>query len=71
MDLANQDIAIVPIDANQADLDFHMWAVWDGEAATHHVKHFMQLLEERVQGATNLPPLESDVVSIRDYQTAI
>lgn len=71
MDLANQDIAIVPIDANQADLDFHMWAVWDGEAATHHVKHFMQLLEERVQSSTNLPPLEGDVVSIRDYQTAI
>lgn len=71
LDLANQDIAIVPLAAGKADLDFHMWAVWDAQTASHHVGHFIQLLEERVQGSVNLPPLESDVVSIRDYQTAI
>jgi LysR family transcriptional regulator, benzoate and cis,cis-muconate-responsive activator of ben and cat genes len=48
LDLAHQGIVIVPIVTEQANLDFHMWAVWQRHMPSHHVKHFVQLLEERV-----------------------
>lgn len=50
LDLANQDIVILPITPGGSDLDFHMWAVWQRHMPSHHIKHFVQLLEERVQG---------------------
>ena len=50
LDLANQGIVIIPVSANQTDLDFHMWAVWQRHLPSHHIKHFVQLLEERVNG---------------------
>jgi LysR family transcriptional regulator, benzoate and cis,cis-muconate-responsive activator of ben and cat genes len=72
LDLANQDIVILPLVAHKANLDFHMWAVWEARSASHHVKHFIGLLEERVQGSNAVAQTAaSDVVSIRDYQTAI
>ncbi len=48
LDLAKQDIVIIPILKTKADLDFHMWAVWKRHQPSHHIKHFVQLLEERV-----------------------
>lgn len=48
LDLAKQDIVIIPIVTTGADLDFHMWAVWKRHLPSHHIKHFVQLLEERV-----------------------
>lgn len=51
LDLATQDIVIIPIAATAADLDFHMWAVWQRHLPSHHIKHFVQLLEERVLGS--------------------
>ena len=53
LDLDKQDIVIIPVISNRADLDFHMWAVWQRHLPSHHIKHFIQLLEERVQGAGN------------------
>lgn len=51
LDLSNQNIVIVPIEARAADLEFHMWVVWQGhQTPAHHIQHFIQLLEERVQG---------------------
>ena len=50
LDLANQDVVIIPVTANQADLDFHMWAVWQRHLPSRHIKHFVQLLEGRVNG---------------------
>ena len=50
LDLANQGVVIIPITASKADLDFHMWAVWQRHLPSHHIKHFVQLLEDRVQG---------------------
>jgi DNA-binding transcriptional LysR family regulator len=55
LDLAPQDIVIVTIQADLADLDFHMWAVWQRQAPSHHIKHFVQLLEERVLGSGDKP----------------
>lgn len=49
LDLGKQDIVILPIVGSSADLDFHMWAVWKRHLPSHHIKHFVQLLEERVQ----------------------
>ena len=49
LDLTNQGVVILPISATTADLDFHMWAVWQRHLPSHHIKHFVQLLEERVQ----------------------
>lgn len=48
LDLANQGIVIVPLVSDLSNLEFHMWAVWQHNSASHHVKHFVQLLEERV-----------------------
>jgi DNA-binding transcriptional LysR family regulator len=48
LDLAKQEIVIIPIIDTKADLDFHMWAVWKRQQPSHHIKHFVQLLEERV-----------------------
>lgn len=48
LDLANQGIVIIPIVGTKVDLDFHMWAVWQRHLPSHHIKHFVQLLEERV-----------------------
>lgn len=48
LDLGKQDIVIIPIIPTEADLDFHMWAVWKRHLPSHHIKHFVQLLEERV-----------------------
>ncbi len=48
LDLANQGVVIVPLVSQSSNLDFHMWAVWQRNSASHHVKHFIQLLEERV-----------------------
>lgn len=53
LDLANQDITIIPITATQADLDFHMWAVWQRHLPSRHIKHFVKLLEERVHEQTH------------------
>lgn len=53
LDLATQDIVIIPLHSEKADLDFHMWAVWQSPAPSHHIQHFVQLLEERVQGSGN------------------
>ncbi len=49
LDLGKQDILILPIAGTAADLDFHMWAVWKRHLPSLHIKHFVQLLEERVQ----------------------
>ena len=49
LDLANQDVVIIPITSDCLNLDFHMWAVWQRNSVSHHVKHFVQLLEERIQ----------------------
>ena len=51
LDLAKQDVTIIPIIPSapeKTDLDFHMFAVWERNSQSHHVKHFVQLLEERV-----------------------
>ena len=48
LDLANQDVIIIPLVSDHANLDFHMWAVWQHNSVSHHVVHFVQLLEERV-----------------------
>jgi LysR family transcriptional regulator, benzoate and cis,cis-muconate-responsive activator of ben and cat genes len=48
LDLDKQDIVIIPIAVTAADLDFHMWAVWKRHLPSHHIKHFIQLLEQRV-----------------------
>lgn len=48
LDLGKQGIVIVPIVATVADLDFHMWAVWRTKAQSPTIKHFIQVLEERV-----------------------
>lgn len=53
LDLSKQEIAIVPLSAQKANLDFHMWAVWRRHAPPHHVKQFVQLLEERLLAASN------------------
>ena len=53
LDLASQGIVILPVVATTADLDFHMWAVWQRHLPSHHIKHFVQLLEERVQVSSN------------------
>ncbi len=53
LDLANQDIIIIPFSSDHTDLDFHMWAVWERSSVSHHVKHFIQLLEERVLTSSN------------------
>jgi hypothetical protein len=29
-----------------------MWAVWQRHLPSHHIKHFVQLLEERVNAQT-------------------
>ncbi|MES2921730.1 MAG: LysR substrate-binding domain-containing protein [Verrucomicrobiota bacterium] len=54
LDLANQDVVIVPLVSSHSTLDFHMWAVWQHNSASHHVKHFVQLLEERVLVSSNV-----------------
>ena len=50
LDLANQGVVIIPIIGTKVDLDFHMWAVWQRHLPSRHIKHFVQLLEERVNG---------------------
>ncbi len=47
LDLRMQNIAIIPIVAEKASLDFHMWAVWKGDSASNHARHFVGLLEEK------------------------
>jgi len=47
LDLTKQDVAIVPLSASKADLDFHMWAVWKQGNPSHHIQHFIDLLEDR------------------------
>jgi LysR family transcriptional regulator, benzoate and cis,cis-muconate-responsive activator of ben and cat genes len=54
LDLANQNIIIIPLISDHTNLDFHMWAVWEHRSASHHVKHFIQLLEERVLISSSL-----------------
>jgi LysR family transcriptional regulator, benzoate and cis,cis-muconate-responsive activator of ben and cat genes len=54
LDLANQNIIIIPLISDHTNLDFHMWAVWEHGSASHHVKHFIQLLEERVLISSSL-----------------
>ncbi len=49
LDLTNQNIVIIPIKATVADIEFHMWVVWQGQTPAYHIKHFIQLLEERMQ----------------------
>ena len=49
LESAVRDIAIIPIDADHADCDFRMWAVWQRENISPLVTHFLQLLEERNQ----------------------
>jgi len=51
MNLAHQDIVILPITTTAADLDFHMLTVWQRHMPSHHIKHFIQLLEEWVHGS--------------------
>lgn len=52
LDLSKQEVIIIPLDVGEANLDFHMWAVWRRDNLSHHVKHFVRLLEERVQETT-------------------
>lgn len=47
LDMRMQNIAIVPIIARDAILDFRMWAVWKGDLASNHTRHFIALLEEK------------------------
>ena len=54
LDLANQGVVIIPLVSTHANLDFHMWAVWRRDSASHHVQHFVQLLEERVLVSSNV-----------------
>ena len=46
LDLRIQNIVIIPIVAEKASLDFHMWAVWKGDLVSNHTRHFVELLEE-------------------------
>ena len=48
LDLANQDVIIIPLVSKHSNLDFHMWAVWQDNSVSYHVKHFIQLLEDRI-----------------------
>ena len=48
LDLANQDIIIVPLVSVKSTLDFHMWAVWQDDARDLHVNEFIKMLHERV-----------------------
>lgn len=50
LDLANQGVVITPIVGTREELDFHMWAVWQGHLPSRHIKHFVRMLEERVGG---------------------
>lgn len=54
LDLATQDVVIIPLVSLHSTLDFHMWAVWQRHSPSHHVKHFVQLLEERVLVSSNV-----------------
>ena len=54
LDLTNQDIVIIPLISNETNLDFHMWAVWKLNSVSHHVNHFIQLLEERLLTSINI-----------------
>lgn len=45
LDLRKQNITIIPIVPVKAILDFHMWAVWKGNPASIHIRHFIGLLE--------------------------
>lgn len=47
LDLQKQNITIIPIEAENAVLDFRMWAVWNGDYGTRHIQHFVELLEEK------------------------
>lgn len=49
LDLKHQDIVIVPLAIEHADLNFRLWVAWQREMPSIHVKHFLQLLKERVQ----------------------
>lgn len=51
LDLAHQGVVIIPITASPADLDFHMWAVWQRHLPSHQIKHFVELLEAQVLGS--------------------
>jgi DNA-binding transcriptional LysR family regulator len=48
LDLAQQNIVIVPLVPGSADLQFQMWAVCQRDSASLHVQHFIELLEVRV-----------------------
>jgi DNA-binding transcriptional LysR family regulator len=54
LDLTKQEIAIIPLIANNTDLDFHMWAVWRRQSPPHHVRQFVQLLEDRLLVTSDL-----------------
>ena len=53
MDLTKQEIAIIPLVVTNANLDFHMWAVWKRQSPAHHTKQFVQLLEDRLLVSSN------------------
>lgn len=52
LDLTAQEVVIVPIIGTKVDLDFHLWAVWQRHLPSPHIKHFVDLLEKRVNGQT-------------------
>lgn len=47
LDLSTQGIIILPFTSGKR-LDFKMWAVWKKESPSQMVRHFIQLLEERI-----------------------
>ncbi len=53
LDLTKQEITIIPIVVENANLDFHMWAVWRRHSPPDHVRQFVQLLEERLLVSSN------------------
>lgn len=50
LDLTDQGVVIIPIVGTKVDLDFHMWAVWQRHLPSSHIKHFVELLEMRMNG---------------------
>jgi LysR family transcriptional regulator, benzoate and cis,cis-muconate-responsive activator of ben and cat genes len=58
LDLTDRGVAILPIASTKVDLDFHLWAVWQRHLPSDHIKHFVQLLEERVNGRTHGKPAD-------------
>jgi LysR family transcriptional regulator, benzoate and cis,cis-muconate-responsive activator of ben and cat genes len=57
LNVTGQNVVIVPIEASSADLEFNMWAVWQGLRPAQHTQQFIRILEERAP-QDRLPDLQ-------------